>query len=247
MEFGEILEYPLPDQIDFAVSKEFGPLAAYYQMCQRYGVSYFEDNPGNTVYHLVLQDRTVIFTFCREKSRRFVLFLVYKKKEMDDAWLHVTEDVERIRRETRPDNHRVTEGDRCFKQNLEQLQNDVNRSLKPFSFIISCLPEECFPQADHVRLYNTAHVREARLEELMVSLHDGDREARVFPEYSQMRETMLRESPLHSRTSDWVLLRIDGMGRKGRRKMIAPIKSEDDPDILRMSSIEKAFDLLWKK
>jgi hypothetical protein len=66
---------------------ELGQLSEYYQMCRRYGIDYFEENPGNTVYHLVLENQNLLFTFCRRRNQYSIRYLAFGRKQMEEAWL----------------------------------------------------------------------------------------------------------------------------------------------------------------
>ena len=225
---------------------ELGQLSEYYQMCRRYGIDYFEENPGNTVYHLVLENQNLLFTFCRRRNQYSIRYLAFGRKQMEEAWLNILDYVKQVHQETGRSRGRVTEKEQCFIRNLELLEKDVNRSLKPFSFIVSSLPEECFPQAKQVRLYNTFHTREVRPEEIMVLLHAGDAEAKTLTEYTKMRSTVLRESR-PAKAAEWELARITENGKLSRRKSAESVRQTGKPDAMRMSAVEEAFSRLWEK
>lgn len=225
---------------------ELGQLNEYYQMCRRYGIDYFEENPGNTVYHLVLENQNLLFTFCRRRNQYAIRYLAFGRKQKEDAWLNILDYVKQIHRETGRSSGRVTEKEQCFTRNLELLEKDVNRSLKPFSFIVSSLPEECFPRAKQVRLYNHFHTGKAWPEEIMVPLHAGDAEAKTLTEYTKMRSTVLRESR-PAKAAGWELVRTTGAGKPSRRKPAVSVRQTGKPDSLRMSDIEDSFSLLWEK
>ena len=225
---------------------ELGQLNEYYQMCRRYGIDFFEENPGNTVYHLLLKNHSLLFTFCRRKNQYSIRYLIFGRKQMEEAWLNILDYVKQIHRETGRNRGRVTQKEACFTRNLELLEKDVNRSLRPFSFIVSVLPEECFPKAKHVRLYNHFHMEEAHPEEIMVPLHAGDAEAKTFTEYTKMRNTLLRESRA-VKTAEWELAQTTGNAKLSRRKSTVSVRQTGRPDSMCMSDIEAAFSRLWEK
>ena len=242
----QVIQYQIPQNMGTASAQEaeFGPLMEYYQMCRRYGTDYFEENPGNTVYHLVLADRTILFSFLRKKDRYYVSYLACSRYQMADAWLQIMEEIRAIRRQTARKTDRVTESDQFFEKNLQLLEADINRSLRPFSFVISSLPEECFPQTDQVRLYNQYHVEGVRPEEILVPYHAGDGGARAMQDYGRMRETVIRESLRKGRGAFWEAARADS--KKLLRKASEPVKTAG-PDLMRMSAVEDAFFRLWEK
>lgn len=229
-----------------AQENEFGPLMEYYQMCRRYGTDYFEGNAGNTVCHLILADRTLVFAFLRKKDRYYVSYLFYPRYRMADGWLQIMEDVMAVRRQTVRKTNRVTESNLLFEKNLKMLEADINRSLMPFSFVISSLPEECFPRTDKVRLYNHFHVEKVVPEEILVPFHVGEGVAKTLPDYGKMEMTVIRESLRRGKSSSWEAARTDESGIKLLRKASEPVKSAG-PDIMRMSAVEDAFSRLWEK
>lgn len=242
----KLMTFQIPGDGEGIAQTELGQLAEYYQMCRRYGLDYFEESPGNTVYHLVLENQNLLFTFCRKKNQYTIRYLAFGRNQVEEAWITVMDLVRHIHRETCRSRGRVTESDQYFEQNLKLLEKDVNRSLKPFSFIVSSLPEECFPQAKDVRLYNAWHTGPVKPEEMLVPLHAGDADARVLAEYDRMRKTLLRESR-SAKTAEWELLRTSGGGKLSRRKSAQSVRNSGRSDALRMTAIEDAFSLLWEK
>ena len=244
----QVIQYQISQNMGTArdQKEEFGPLMEYYQMCRRYGTDYFDENPGNTVYHLILPDRTLVFSFLRKKDRYYVSYLFSPRYRMAEAWLQVMEDIRTIRAQTvkRPD--RVTVSDQFFEKNLEMLEADINRSLVPFSFVVSSLPEECFPRTAQVRLYNRFHVEEVSPEEILVPFHAGEGEAKVLPDFGKMEMTVIRESLRRGKGSSWEAARTDDSGIKLLRKGTEPVKAAG-PDIMRMSDVEASFFRLWEK
>ncbi len=225
---------------------ELGQLSEYYQMSRRYGIDYFEENPGNTIYHLVLENQNLLFTFCRRRNQYSIRYLAFGRKQMEDAWMNILDYVRQVHRETGRSRSRVTEKEQYFVRNLELLEKDVNRSLRPFSFIVSSLPEECFPQAKQVRLYNHFHIGKVQPEEMMVPLHAGDSEAKTLKEYTRMRSTVLRESR-PAKATQWELARTTDTGKLSRRKSTEPVRQTGKPDSICMSAVEEAFSRLWEK
>ena len=178
-----------------AQENEFGPLMEYYQMCRRYGTDYFEGNAGNTVCHLILADRTLVFAFLRKKDRYYVSYLFYPRYRMADGWLQIMEDVMAVRGQT---------------------VRKTNRS---------SLPEECFPRTDKVRLYNHFHVEKVVPEEILVPFHVGEGVAKTLPDYGKMEMTVIRESLRRGKSSSWEAARTDESGIKLLRKAAEPVKS----------------------
>lgn len=223
-----------------------GQLSGYYQMCRRYGIDYFERNPGNTVYYLLLENQNLLFTFCRRKNQYSIRYLTFGRTQMEESWLNVMDYVRQVHRETSSRRGRVTESDRCFEQNLELLEQDVNRSLRPFSFIVSSLPDACFPESDRVRIYNAFHTGPANPEEMMVPLHLGDAGIKWSEDYEKMRKTVLR--PVRpAKAMEWELSRSPADGKHFHGKSAESVMQTDKPDTIRMSAIEDAFYRLWEK
>ena len=92
---------------------ELGQLSKYYQMCRRYGIDYFEENPGNTVYHLVLENQNLLFTFCRRRNQYSIRYLAFGRKQMEEAWLNILDYVKQVHQETGRSRSRVTKRSWC--------------------------------------------------------------------------------------------------------------------------------------
>lgn len=222
-------------------------LEPFYRMCLRYSPSFFfEENVGNTIYHLTQEDRSLLFAFSKRKDTYSVLYLVYRKEQRQEAWLRVMDDLAQIRREAGRGKRHAAEGDRIFEENLEKLQRDVNWSLRPFSFIISSLPALCFPAMEGLRYYTPAQGERIELENIMVPLHAGDSDAKVYEDYDLMRETTLREARRLGKGAEWEVHILDRKNRKLLRKLSEPVKSSSS-DTFRLLEMEEAAMRLWEK
>lgn len=246
----EIPRYQIPDgEVWEGVNKKYARLLKpFYRMCLRYNPSFFfEENLGNTVCHLAQKDYSIVFTFCKEKEKYSLCYLIYRAEQTREAWLWVMDDLAYIRMAAGGDRKQETESDRIFARYLEALQRDINWSPKPFSFIVSSLPQYCFPSMEGLRFYTPQEAEGIVQENLLIPLHAGDKGAKVFEHYELMRETTLAETRRLVKGTDWEVQMLERKNRKLIRKIGEPVSAGASYEALRLSEVENAATKLWKK
>lgn len=131
----------------------------YFYMSVRYGDYYYNrsvQDPADTVYFLNLQDASLLFYLDRRKGYGFyVCGYKIRRENLKKAWFFMTPLIQSLRQEHFYDNDSdQTQFSTSFIENVSAFYNAALTTLVPFNFIISSMPDHCFPVNRSVRLFN---------------------------------------------------------------------------------------------
>lgn len=133
----------------------------YFLMSLRYHDNYYKDQPeGNTVYFINFKDCSLLFYFSAgARSHRINGFQI-AATERQKAWLFMVSLIQSLRNYAFHGEGGRAVFDESFLVNTGDLEDAMIDELVPFHFIISSLPEQCFPECEEMRLFNRHHLRE---------------------------------------------------------------------------------------
>ncbi len=135
----------------------------YFYMSIRYRDHFYNrniQNPADTVYFLNLPDASLLFCFDYRRGGSFTA-RGYRigREHLKKAWLFMTALIQNLRQEYFGDD---AEGDSTFSEqfltNVAAFYDASQEALVPFDFIISSMPDHCFPECRSVRLFNQAQL-----------------------------------------------------------------------------------------
>ncbi len=137
----------------------------YFYMSIRYRDQYYNRNvqdPADTVYFLNLPDASLLFAFDHKRGGSFMA-RGYRigREHLKKAWLFMTPLIQSLRQEYfsegAEDGNAFSE---LFLANVAAFYDASQEALVPFDFIISSMPDHCFPECRGVRLFNRAQLQD---------------------------------------------------------------------------------------
>lgn len=131
----------------------------YFLMTLRYHENYYQDQPeGNTIYFMNFPDCSLLFFFSAgPRSHRINGFRI-STEERKKAWLFMLPLIQSLRKYAFSQAGGTTAFDEAFLENTADLEDAMIDELVPFHFIISSMPDECFPECREIRLFNGHHM-----------------------------------------------------------------------------------------
>lgn len=135
-------------------------IKSYFLMSLRFHESYYEKQPeGSTIYFMNFPDCSLLFYFSAgSRSHRINGFRI-EEKERRKAWLFMLPMIQSLRKYSFTQGGGTTVFDDDFLDNAADLEEMMMNELVPFHFIISSMPDECFPKCREVRLFNRYHLK----------------------------------------------------------------------------------------
>lgn len=133
----------------------------YYLMSLRYHENYYKDQPeGNTIYFINLTECSLLFYFSAGvRSHRINGFRI-AAAERQKAWLSMLSLIQSLRNYSFASGIEKTFFDEDFLENTADLEDAMIDELMPFHFVISSLPNQCFPKCPEMRLFNRYHLQD---------------------------------------------------------------------------------------
>lgn len=163
----------------------------YFLMSLRYHDSYYKDQPeGNTIYFINFDACSLLFYFSAgARSHRINGFRI-AAAERKKAWLFMLSLIQSLRNYAFNQEGGQTVFDNDFLENTADLEDAMIDVLAPFHFIVSSMPDHCFPKCEEMRLFNRHHLSEAaksfyyvtrnQIRQTTIDLQDYDLLSEIF-------------------------------------------------------------------
>ncbi len=134
-------------------------ITAFFTMSIRYLEDYYlRQDSGNTVFFLNGEEDALLFYFSRGENGRRYFINGYRiaQSHLRKVWLFMPSLIIRLREENFENAAGVSEAalDERFIQNASRFYAASGKILMPYSFIITLLPDECFPWCENIRIFN---------------------------------------------------------------------------------------------
>lgn len=174
-------------QLEFAEDM----IKPYFLMSLRYHDNYYKDQPeGNTIYFINFEDCSLLFYFSAgARSHRINGFRI-AASERKKAWLFMLSLIQSLRNYPFNSESDKAVFDQSFLENTGDLEDAMIDELVPFHFIVSSLPEQCFPECEEMRLFNRHHLSEVtksyyyvtrnQIRQTTISMEDYDLLSEIF-------------------------------------------------------------------
>lgn len=134
----------------------------YFLMSLRYYENYYKDQPeGNTVYFFNQPECSLLFYFSAGARSCHINGFWITAAERQKAWISMVPLIQSLRSYAFAKGGGCRSLDKAFVENVADLEEVMMDELVPFHFIISSLPDECFPECREIHIFNNYGLKKA--------------------------------------------------------------------------------------
>ena len=201
-------------KLDFAEDM----LQSYFVMSLRYQESYYKECPmGNTIYFMNYPEASLLFYFTVGLRAYRVNGFLIEKEERNKAWIYMLPLIQSLRACDfgRKEGTKLLEDD--FLDHMLDLEEVMSGELAPFNFILSSLPDKCFPKCPQVHLFNSHPMKTAEKSYTLITRNEMRQAEMPVNLYHKLSEMFW--VPPENRRKGWNLEYFTGiMETRGRKK-----------------------------
>lgn len=210
LEYSKISEQVRPGMFSDDLRSADPWITAFFTMSIRYLEDYYvRQDSGNTVFFLNGEEDALLFYFSRSADGRSYYINGYRieQRHLRKVWLFMPSLILKLREETFEHAAGVNEAmlDERFLENVSLFYAASGKILMPYSFIITLLPDECFPECENIRIFNDALLEDVSKHLCLITDRMIREAASETSENMKMRYAPFVWTPPSRKGSPWAL------------------------------------------